>query len=195
MWQNRALSDHELIVPASPPPPWWQWRGHNRGGVGDGSVNAISRLTVAEATCSSWRDTKTMETTEWKNKQEKEGRMVTSSAYPTWLTVCQVYSEYFVPWEKALRSPFYLWGHWGSKELSHTAKVRWLVNIRDGICTQKIWFQTLPLSSTASGAEGGKQDGTELLHHSKFKSFKGGLMGTLGENGLLRSQLDFKVLE
>lgn len=58
-----------------------------------------------------------------------------------------------------------------------------------------IWFQTLPLSSTASGAEGGKQDGTELLHHSKFKPFEGGLMGTLGENGLLWSQLDFKVLE
>lgn len=31
-------------VPASPPPPWWQWRSHNCGGVGDGS------LTVSEAT-------------------------------------------------------------------------------------------------------------------------------------------------
>ena len=40
-----------------------------------------------------------------------------------------------------------------------------------------------------------RRDGTESLHHAKCKSFKQALMGKLGENSLLRSQLDFKVLE
>lgn len=40
-------------------------------------------------------------------------------------------------------------GTLGNTELSHRAKVRWLVNSRDGPWTQRIWLPTLPLKSTA----------------------------------------------